>query len=129
MIVKETSDISITKIDDKLIVSLNSDMDDRDMERLIGIITKRVYKSEICGVILNFSMVKLMNSYIYNVFKRISDAIELMGANVVWVGLRPGVVVSLMDLELVSHADQIRTGMNIEDGLRILSEEKIENEL
>ena len=75
-------------------------------------------KSFIKGAILDFSMVSVLDSYTFMALEKASKAVSLMGVMVVWVGLRPGVVSALMDLNVdVTH---IKAAMNLEQGLKVI---------
>lgn len=113
-------DTSMKKINDKLIVSLKADLSDRDLGIMVGEVINKVDSEGVDGVVIDFSMIRVITAYSYDIFMKMTKAIRLMGSDVVWVSLRPGVVVSLIDLDLVDSMSNIRTSMTVEQGLLIL---------
>jgi anti-anti-sigma regulatory factor len=67
-------------------------------------------------------MVTVMDSYTYRSFWQISKSLSLMGVKVVWVGLSPGVVCALIDLNVELDEKTILTALNLEQGLALLSD-------
>lgn len=113
-------DTSMKKIDDKLIVSLESDLSDSDLKIMVEEVIEKVAQTKASGVILDFSMVEVITGYSYGVFRGLTQTINLMGTKTVWVSLRPGVVVSLIDLNLIDKISDIETGMTVEQGISML---------
>lgn len=118
---KSDLDTSMTVIDGVLIVSLNSDIEDNTLENLVGLVSKRAAKNHVRAVILDFSMVRVISSFTFGKFESLSKSVALMGGDSVWVGLKPGVVISLIDLGLADGMKRIKTGLNIEEGLKLIS--------
>jgi len=112
---------AMTKLQNKLIVTLNSDLVEQNFKLISDNIVNAVEEYKVSGVVIDFSVIKVMSSYTYNIFKNLTRAIIIMGIDVVWVGLNPGVIVSLMDLNLIEDACKIKTGFNVEQGLQLLS--------
>lgn len=113
-------DTSMKKINDKLIVSLKADLSDRDLGIMVGEVINKVDSEGVDGVVIDFSMIRVITAYSYDIFMNMTKAIRLMGSDVVWVSLRPGVVVSLIDLDLVDSMANIRTSMTVEQGILLL---------
>jgi anti-anti-sigma regulatory factor len=109
---------SVTVVDKCLIVTLPNDITDDDIKISSSSILARASRSYIKGTILDFSMVYVLDSYSFKALQKVSRAILLMGVMVVWIGLGPGVVSSLMDLNVdVSH---IKTAVDLEQGLKMI---------
>lgn len=113
---------SVTVVDGCLIVTLPNDITDNDIKIISSSILMRANKSYIKGVILDFSTAYVIDSHSFKVFEKVSKAISLMGVRVVWIGLRPGVVSSLMDLNV--DVSQIKAAVNLEQGLEMISDTK-----
>ncbi|AZV58264.1 STAS domain-containing protein [Clostridium sp. AWRP] len=110
---------SVTVVDGCLIVTLPNDITDDDIKISSSSILVRANKSYIKGAILDFSTVYMLDFYSFRAFEKISKAISLMGVMVVWIGLSPGIVSSLMDLNVdISH---IKAAVNLEQGLKMIS--------
>jgi len=112
---------AMTKIQNKLIVTLNSDLVEQNFKLISDTIVNAVEEYKVSGVVIDFSVIKVMSSYTYKIFKNLTRSIIIMGIDVVWVGLNPGVIVSLMDLNLIEDACKIKAGFNVEQGLKMLS--------
>ena len=117
-------DTSLTVINNMLVVALNSDMNDEHLESINHHVTTRINEFNLKGVLLDFSLVEVINSYSHNLYKKISLSVTLMGADVIWVGLKPGVVIALIDLDLMNEMMGIRTASNIDDGIAVLTGER-----
>jgi rsbT antagonist protein RsbS len=115
---------SVTEIDNCLIVALAGEMTDDNIKNILDLVTEKAYRSKVSGVILNFSMVKVMDYYTYRAFRQISGALSLLGVRVVWVGLSPGVVCALIDLNMDLDDKNISMALTLEQGLKMLSASK-----
>lgn len=116
---QEVYNTSITVIDDSFIVSLPAEMTDEIIKKIETMVTAKAYRYHLNGGILNFSMVTVMDTYTFHAFKRLTDIFYLMGIHTVWVGLRPGVVSGLMDLN-VDVSSKIKMASNLETGLALI---------
>lgn len=109
---------SVTVVEGCIIATLPNDITDDDIKIGTSRILMIANKSFIKGAILDFSMVSVLDSYTFMALEKASKAVSLMGVMVVWVGLRPGVVSALMDLNVdVTH---IKAAMNLEQGLKVI---------
>jgi len=112
---------SVTRIDDCLVVALPAEISDDSMRDIANTVTSRAYDSSVTGAILNFSMLNMIDSYLFGEILKISKAISLMGVRVIWVGLNPGVVCALMDLNVKLQDKAIVTAASLDQGLALLS--------
>lgn len=109
---------SATVVNDCLIVTLPNDITDNNIKTGVGSILMKVEKSYIKGVIFDLSMMSSMDTYLFKVLEKASKTVSLMGAATVWVGLRPGVVSALIDLNI--DARKIKTAMDLEQGINMI---------
>lgn len=116
-------DTSVTVVDGCLIVTLPNDITDSDMEIGGKMILMRANRSSIKGVILDFSMISIVDSYTFSVFEKISKSLLFMGVTVIWIGLKPGVVSALVDLNV--DVSKITAAVNLEEALNIISNPKL----
>lgn len=111
---------SVTVVEGCLIVTLPNDMTDKEIEIGSREILMRANSYAIKGVILDLCLVSVLDSYTFEMLEKATKAVSLMGVMVVWIGLRPGVVSALLDLNVdVSH---IKAAMNLEQGLNMISD-------
>lgn len=113
---------SVTQIGRNMIVTLSDNMTDERIHEIAEIIIRRAYESQIRGVVLNFGMVSMIDTYIYKTFEKVSRALALFGLKVVWVGLSPGVVCAMIDIGIEPDGGIILTAMTLEQGLEKLEE-------
>ncbi|MBI4856796.1 MAG: STAS domain-containing protein [Acetobacterium woodii] len=114
---------AITVIENSFIVALPAEMTNESIVNIEKMITEKAYQTNINGIILNFSMVTVIDTYTYQAFERITNVFALMGIQTIWVGLRPGVVFGLIDLDVVINP-KIKIAINLENGLALLHKSK-----
>ncbi|MCT4544630.1 MAG: STAS domain-containing protein [Vallitalea sp.] len=110
---------SITVVQGCLIVTLPNEMTDKDIESGSNRVLMKAKNSYIKGTIFDLSIVSVLDLYSFEALKKASKAISLMGIMVVWIGLRPGVVSALLDLDV--DVGCVKTAMNLEQGLKMIS--------
>lgn len=116
-------DTSVTLVKGCLILTVPNDISDDDMEVSSKRILIKANKSSIKGVILDFSMMSVIDSYTFNTFEKVSKSLLLMGVIVIWIGLRPGVVSSLIDLNV--DISCIKAAVNLEQALNMISKSQL----
>lgn len=115
----DTLTTSITSIKGCLIVTLPKYITERDIKIGSRSMLMKASTSYIKGTIFDFSMVCILDSYSFKACEEVSHAISLLGVQVIWIGMRPGVISALMDLDLdVTH---IKTAINLEHALEMIS--------
>ncbi len=110
---------SVTVVEGCLIVTLPSEITDKEIELGISRIITKANNVSIVSAILDLSMLKGMDSYTFKFLQKASKAISLMGVNVVWIGLKPGVVSALLDLNV--DVSGIKAAINLEQGFKLVS--------
>ena len=75
---------------------------------------------KVSGVIFNFVNVAIIDTYTINLFIKTTKVIRLLGLRVVWTGLNPGVVSSLLDFNI--DLDSIAISHDIQHGIDIINE-------
>ena len=110
----------ITKINNSIIVSIPGEMTDDEIKVITDLILSSAYRQNVKGAIFDFSIVKVMDHYTFTAFDRITKSLCLIGVKAVWVGLKPGVVSALMDLDVAFEASKIQTASSLEYGLQLL---------
>lgn len=108
---------SFTSINNIMIVPLCGEMTDDNTKELLENVTESVYKYAVKGVILNFTAVDMLDSFLFISFKNLTSALNLLGVQTVWVGLKPGVVSALIDLGIDIDLKKISTAVNLDEGL------------
>jgi rsbT antagonist protein RsbS len=119
---------SITQIDNIMIVSFTDQMANKMIYEVMNTILEKASKN-IWGVVLNYSMVNIIDSYAFNAFKNITETLNVMGVPSIWAGLNPGVICSLLDLGVEFEHSHINTAIDINDGISILKRKRKEEKL
>ena len=116
----ERRNIPIIKLEDKLIISIQTDLDDATTLRLQDDISKTIVRTNASGVILDVSSIEIMDSYTARIFNDIGKNSMLLGARAVLVGLQPAIAITLVEMGM--DIDNVDTALNLEAGLAMLEE-------
>ena len=101
-----------------LVVIIQGELHDDLMMRIRTDILERVQATKVRGLILDFSTVRVLDTFAFNSFTDTAKMASLLGVSTVFVGLQPGVVSALVDLA-VDIAD-VDTALTIEDAFEQL---------
>ncbi|WP_270566385.1 STAS domain-containing protein [Clostridium beijerinckii] len=110
--------IPIIKIRNFLIVSLDSDLTDKSAIGLQSDILNKVYENTVKGVLIDISVLDMVDSYLGKIIADMSAMIKLLGAETVLVGMKPNVAITLVEMGF--NIDGITTSMNVETGIEML---------
>jgi rsbT antagonist protein RsbS len=110
--------VPILKQDDKLIASLQSDLDDKDLMQLKDEIAEKVGRFKSRGVILDVSILDVLDSFATRTLRTIAETARLRGAETVIVGIQPDVAVAMVQLGLT--LDGVLTALDFEEGMELL---------
>ncbi|VUT27950.1 MAG: STAS domain protein [Candidatus Syntrophoarchaeum sp. GoM_oil] len=114
--------IPILKIGDILIVTIQTELTDREIEELNHDILDRIAKVGAEGLIIDISALKVVDSFMARSLNSIASASTLLGSKTVVVGIQPAVALTLVELGLrISWG--VETALNLEKGLEILNKD------
>jgi rsbT antagonist protein RsbS len=116
---------SVTQIDRYIIVTLGARISAGTVSEDFKIVLERAARG-MEGIVLNYSLVTVIDSAVFTECRNITKTLALMGVPSVWVGLRPGVVCSLLDLGLTFENMSVRTARSLDDGIALLKKEHAE---
>ena len=116
---------SVTQISEYLIVAPRDQISAGMIETDLNTILEEASKG-IKGVVMNYAFVTIMDSAVFNAFRDVSAALDVMGIPSVWVCLRPGIVYSLLDLGLELDYSYIHTAGTLEEGILLLEKKRRE---
>ncbi|GIQ70938.1 STAS domain-containing protein [Xylanibacillus composti] len=111
--------VPILQLGDMLIVTIKPDLTDDEAVRLKDDILQQIKKNNIYGVILDISVVDLIDSYMGRILSEISEMSRLMGAKTVITGMSPYVAISMVEFGL--NFRSIQTALTVEKGMEWLS--------
>lgn len=101
-----------------LIASVQSDLDDRDLMQLKDEIAEKVGRFKSRGVILDVSILDVLDSFATRTLRTIAETARLRGAETVIVGIQPDVAVAMVQLGLT--LDGVLTALDFEEGMELL---------
>lgn len=110
--------IPILKIKDYLIVPIQVDMDDRLAIQLQMDILRELEKTNVSGVIIDISVVDMVDSYLGRTLGDTARMAGLMDAKVVIAGMQPAVAITLVELGL--GLEGVYTALNLENAIMLL---------
>lgn len=112
---------------DFLIVSVQIELYDEIIANARRDILEKVFSAGLKGIIIDVSMVDLMDTYIGSSISDLAKMLNLLGAKTVLVSLKPEVIAALVDLEF--NFTDIDFALNIEEGFSILESGVISEEV
>lgn len=110
--------VPIIRVGDILLATIQEDLHDRDALALQEALTGELERTGATGVLLDFSVVQTVDSFLGRTLNDVVAAIRLLGAKTVVVGIQPAVAVTLVELGL--ELKGVQTALDSERGLRLL---------
>lgn len=110
--------LPILKQADLLIVTLPESLTDGDWRALKDELLARVGKHRSRGVVIDASVMDVMDSYATRLVDSMARMLKLRGASTVVVGIQPGVAFAMAQLGLKLPAAQ--TALDLDEGLELL---------
>lgn len=110
--------IPILKIKDYLVVPIQVDMDDATITRLQTDILRKIEASNSKGVLIDVSILEMVDSYLGRMLGDTAKMANLMDATVVITGMQPQVAITLVELGL--RLKGIHFALDMESGIELL---------
>ena len=117
--------IPILKMGDLLLVTIQVDMHDRLAMRLQDDLTERIVSDRARGVLIDISSLEVVDSFIGRMLANTAGMARILDAETVVVGMRPAVAITLVELGL--SLPDVRTALNVEQGMQLLARSKSVN--
>jgi rsbT antagonist protein RsbS len=111
--------IPVLKMGKFLLVTIQVDMHDKLALTLQDDITTMVVQHGSTGVLIDISALNMIDSFIGRMISNIAAMVRVLDAETVVVGMQPAVAITLVELGL--ELPGVRTALNVERGMRILS--------
>ena len=112
--------VPILKVGDVLLVSIQSDIDDRTVLELQQRVLDMVERTNARAVLIDISLLEMVDSFTGRMLSDITSMASIMDAETVVVGIQPAVAITLVELGL--ELKGVSTALDVDDGLRILKE-------
>ena len=110
--------VPILKQGDYLIASVQSELSDADLLKLRDDLVSRVGEFRSRGVIVDVTILDVMDSFATRTLRSMAHMITLRGAKTVIVGIQPEVAFSMVQLGL--KLESVATALDLEEGLALL---------
>lgn len=120
------SEVSILKMGDNIIVPVQVELHDRAALKLQEDILSKIEDISAAGLIIDVSAVTVVDSFLGRLLGDTAKMARIMGAEVVLVGMKKEVVITLIQLGMLIK--DLHTALNIEDGMLLLEKLKYDKE-
>lgn len=114
----EAHSIPLIRLFDNLIVSIQVELSDEIVERLMSQITGAIESTTVSGLILDFSGAEIMDSHITRRVHDVAVTARIMGVDTVVCGLKASIVITLAEMGL--SLPGVATTLNLERALELL---------
>jgi rsbT antagonist protein RsbS len=111
--------VPILKQGDYLIASIQSVLSDADLLQLRDNLGERVGKFRSKGVIIDVTVLDVIDSFATRMLRTIAHMLKLRGAETVIVGIQPDVAFAMVQLGLTLEG--VGTALDLEEGLIYLN--------
>ena len=113
--------VPILKQRDYLIASIQSVLSDADLLQLRDDLADRVGKARSRGVIIDVTVLDVIDSFATRTLRAIAHMLKLRGAETVIVGIQPEVAFAMVQLGLTLEG--VGTSLDLEEGLTFLEQQ------
>ncbi|NAS21286.1 STAS domain-containing protein [Herbidospora sp. NEAU-GS84] len=111
--------LPILKIGQMLLVSIQVDLRDDMVVALQEDLAERIVETGARGVVIDITALDIVDSFTGRMLATIAALSRVLDAETVVVGMRPAVAITLVELGL--SLDGIKTALDVERGIRLLS--------
>ena len=108
----------ILKMGDTLIVTLQTEIHDKVAFRLQQDILKKICKTGARGLLIDVTVVELVDSFIGRMLSDTATMAKTMGVETVLVGIQPQIAITMQEMGL--DLSGIHTALNLEKGMTLL---------
>jgi rsbT antagonist protein RsbS len=112
-------EVPILKQGDYLIASIQAALSDADLLRLRDDLAQRVGKYRSKGVIIDVTVLDVMDSFAVRTLRSVGQILKMRGAETVIVGIQPEVAFAMVQLGL--SLTDVWTALDLEEALSFLS--------
>lgn len=112
--------VPILKVGDVLIVSIQSDIDDRTVIEMQQRVLEQIERTGARSLLIDISLLEMVDSFTGRMLSDIAAMALIMDSETVVVGIQPAVAITLVELGL--ELKGVSTALDVDDGLRILKE-------
>jgi rsbT antagonist protein RsbS len=113
-----TDRIPLQLIQGCLVASIQVDLTEQVLAQFRQELLERIASTHVHGVVLDVSGVEVMDSTDFEMLRMTMSMASVMGAEPIIVGLKPGIVSALVDMDVDTR--DVRAALNLDDALRML---------
>jgi rsbT antagonist protein RsbS len=117
--VSEDRAIPLIRLYDSLLVSVQTELSDARIERLIDDVTLTIERTEVAGLILDFSGADILDSHVTRRVRDLAVTARIMGVHTILCGLRRSTVIALVEMGLGTAG--VETALSLERALERLA--------
>ena len=110
--------VPVLQIGKTLVATVLEDLHDRDALTLQTELLGLLERTGVTGVLLDLSVVEIVDSFLGRLLNDIAVGARLLGAQMVVVGIQPAVAITLVELGL--ELKGVRTAVNADRGIVLL---------
>ena len=112
--------VPILKQGNYLIASIQSTLTDEELLQLRDDLAAQTGKVRARGVVVDVTVLDIMDSFAVRTLRNIADMLRLRGASTVIVGIQPEVAAAMVQLGLT--LGEVSTALDVEEGLLVLQQ-------
>ena len=112
--------ITIHETQGCLVVPIQEELSKKAAQQVQRSLLEQVHGRSVKGVVIDLSGVKIIDSILWEIFSQTSKMVQMLGPRSVITGLNPGVVASIIELNL--DISDLTTALNLEDALEIINQ-------
>jgi rsbT antagonist protein RsbS len=110
--------IPILKLGGVLLVTLQGDLEDSTVTALEDDLTARIVKTGARGALIDVSSLDVVDTFVGRALANIAAMARVLDAEVVVVGIRPAVAITLVELGV--RFSGVRTALDVDTGMALL---------
>jgi len=114
--------IPILKMGRALLVTIQVDLQDQVALALQDDLSAQIEQTGANGVLIDISALEIVDSFVGRMLASISGIASVLDATTVVVGMQPAVAITLVELGL--SLEGVRTALNVERGLVLLTDQQ-----
>jgi rsbT antagonist protein RsbS len=114
-------EVPILKQGEYLIASIQGALSDADLLKLRDALAEKVARFRARGVIVDVTVLDVMDSFATRTLSEMANMIRLRGANTVIVGIQPEVAFAMVQLGMTLRG--VVTALDLEEGLAYLKQQ------
>ena len=119
--------VPILKVGDVLIVSIQSDIDDRTVIEMQQRALEQIERTGARALLIDISLLEMVDSFTGRMLSDIAAMALIMDAETVVVGIQPAVAITLVELGMALPG--IQTALNVERGMELLQARVAESDV